>query len=343
MSMARRKVALVFAGEQSITSRPEGLERSRLGAVAASLSALGLVAEPVAYTDLRVADVRTELLSMDGVLVWVNPLGPQGNRAVLDEMLREIASAGIFVSAHPDTILKMGTKEVLFETREMSWGSDTRLYRSAAEFSARFPETLAEGKPRVLKRYRGNGGEGVWKVELARDRRNVQVRHALRGSGPEEITLSALLIRLGHYFDATGRVIDQVFQPRLAEGMVRCYLVQDEVVGFGEQLINALHPISPGAAPEAPGPRLYYPPSRADFQGLKTQLETEWLPQLQRQLGLGTQTLPAIWDADFLYGPKTASGADTFVLCEINVSSVSPFPDEALDPLSQHVRLRLGS
>ena len=39
--------------------------------------------------------------------------------------------------------------------------------------------------------------------------------------------------------------------------------------------------------------------------------------------------LPIIWDADFLYGPRTAAGEDTYVLGEINVSSVMPIPDQA--------------
>ena len=34
-------------------------------------------------------------------------------------------------------------------------------------------------------------------------------------------------------------------------------------------------------------------------------------------------------DADFLYGPKDESGADTYVLCEIKVSAVWPFPPHA--------------
>ena len=46
---------------------------------------------------------------MDGVLVWVNPIAAGRSRAVLDQMLREVASGGVFVSAHPDVILKMGT------------------------------------------------------------------------------------------------------------------------------------------------------------------------------------------------------------------------------------------
>ena len=77
-------------------------------------------------------------------------------------------------------------------------------------------------------------------------------------------------------------MIDQIYQRRLPEGMVRCYLVRDRVAGFGEQLVNALYPAEPGAPANSaplPGPRLYYPPTRADFQGLKNRLEREWLDQ----------------------------------------------------------------
>jgi hypothetical protein len=60
-----------------------------------------------------------------------------------------------------------------------------------------------------------------------------------------------------------------------------------------------------------------------------------------RTLALDPADLPVLWDADFLYGPKDAAGADTYVLCEINVSSVYPFPDEALGPLAATVCERL--
>jgi hypothetical protein len=59
------------------------------------------------------------------------------------------------------------------------------------------------------------------------------------------------------------------------------------------------------------------------------------------RLGLRLEDLPIIWDADFLYGPKTISGEDNFVLCEINVSSVYPFPDAALPHLARAVQKRL--
>jgi hypothetical protein len=46
-------------------------------------------------------------------------------------------------------------------------------------------------------------------------------------------------------------------------------------------------------------------------------------------LDIDAGSLPIIWDADFLYGPRDASGMDSYVLCEINVSSVFAFPEQA--------------
>jgi hypothetical protein len=58
-------------------------------------------------------------------------------------------------------------------------------------------------------------------------------------------------------------------------------------------------------------------------------MENEWTPQMMATLGIDAASLPIIWDADFLYGPRTASGEDSYVLCEINVSSVFAIPDQA--------------
>jgi hypothetical protein len=64
-------------------------------------------------------------------------------------------------------------------------------------------------------------------------------------------------------------------------------------------------------------------------------METEWVPELQRIVDVDTRSLPVIWDADFLYGPRTSSGDDTFVLCEINASSTFSFPDHAMPTVAQ--------
>jgi len=336
----------MFAGDPGVRAALT-LEDTRFGDIAKALRNVGLDVEAAVYADPVADDVREQLLRLDGVLVWVDPVRKDGNRAKLDPLLRDVASHGVFVSAHPDLILKMGTKEVLYRTRNMGWGTDTRVYRTVEQFCRELPQCLAEGKPRVLKQYRGNGGIGVWKVEAVDPRAaatRVRVRHALRGSQESEERLDEFVMRCAEYFQGDGRIIDQLYQPRLTDGIVRCYQVRDRVAGFGEQLVNALYPAAPGAAPAdalQPGPRLYYPPTRPDFQKLKNRLEWEWLPEMCRVLSIDPVELPVIWDADFMYGPKTAAGEDTYVLREINISSVHPLPDEALVPLAEETLRRL--
>lgn len=59
------------------------------------------------------------------------------------------------------------------------------------------------------------------------------------------------------------------------------------------------------------------------------------MPALQARFRIESAALPVLWDCDFLLGPKTACGADTYVLCEINASSVSPFPESAIVPVAR--------
>jgi hypothetical protein len=72
-----------------------------------------------------------------------------------------------------------------------------------------------------------------------------------------------------------------------------------------------------------------YGPDAPAFQRLRTKMEAEWMPQMMEVLDIERALLPIIWDADFLYGPQTLSGEDTYVLCEINVSSCFAIPDQA--------------
>jgi hypothetical protein len=222
---------------------------------------------------------------------------------------------------------------VLYRTRDLGWGADTDLYASVEDFDRRFPARLAARGPRVLKQNRGNGGQGVWKVELPTSGSNrVSVLQALRGAVPEEMPLAEFMARCGPYFAADGCIVDQPFQPRLPDGMIRCYMGLDKVVGFGHQLIKALIPPPPEGpdSPAAqPGPRIMHGADAAPFQALRAKMEAEWTPQMMQVLGIDAAALPIIWDADFLYGPRTASGEDSYVLCEINVSSVFAIPDQA--------------
>ena len=319
----------------------------RLSRVFEALSALGIEPEPALYADDVVDQVRAQLLACDGVLVWVDPLFNGRNRTRLDAMLRDVAAKGVWVSAHPDVIIKMGAKEVLYRTRHFGWGTDTYLYRSAATFHDEFPQRLRQAVPRVIKQNRGNDGHGVWKVELtsavAQDAPMVRVLHASRGSVPEDLPLGDFMTRCEAYFANEGCIIDQPFQSRLPDGMIRCYMGADKVIGFGHQLIKALiapPPGGPNSEAATPGPRIMHPASAPQFQALRAKMESDWTPQMMRLLDIDAGSLPVIWDADFLYGPRDASGQDTYVLCEINVSSIFPFPEQAPLEIARLARIR---
>ena len=309
-------------------------ESCRLSGVFAAFTGAGAEAEPVVYSDDRVDAVREQLLELDGVLVWVNPVEQGRDRSLLDPLLREVAGAGIWVSAHPDVIDRMATKRVLVDTASMSWSSDTRLYTSADELVAELPSRLAT--PRVLKRERGMGGDGVWKVELDGD--GLRVEHAGEGS-IETLSLADLADRC---FSGGGVVVDQPYLERIRDGMIRVYLTHDRVVGFAHQYPRGLRP---EAAGEPPPGKHFFPPADERFARLRALLDVQWVPQLQRLLGLESHTLPVIWDADFLYGPKNADGHDTYVLCEINASSTFAFPEFAMPGVAEAAleRIRAGS
>jgi hypothetical protein len=304
----RLKLGLLWRGDREVRSTVTA-QNSRLHRVFEALAMLGVRAEPVVYAE----EVREQLLALDGVLVWVDPISQGHDRSELDALLRDIAARGVWVSAHPDVILKIGVKEVLHRTKRLGWGTDTYLYRTGEAFRKEFPERLQSAGPRVLKRNCGNGGQGVWKVELMPGAESedgiVSVLHARRGSLPGQMLLLDFMAICDEYFTADGCIIDQPFQVRLPEGMIRCYMGADKVVGFGHQLIKALIPPGgPDSEAAQPGPRIMYPASASEFQSLRAKMEREWTPQLMHLLNIDVPSLPIIWDADFLYGPRTHWG-----------------------------------
>jgi hypothetical protein len=356
------RLAILYPGNLE-TRRAANADNNRFADLFAAFAAEGVHAEPAVYHDDFCGEVHRQLLGCDGVLVWVNPIEDGRDRSVLDSMLREVARAGVFVSTHPDVILQLGTKEVLHRTRDIGWGCDTHLYLSLDQMRQELPLRLATGQARVLKQNRGNGGNGVWRLQWPRPVSPtesgsaamlppgldtvVRVRHAKRGAVEEEMTIRGFCERCEEYFRAVdGRMIDQEYQERLPEGMIRCYLVHDRVAGFGHQAVNALFPPPPGAASQdapQPGPRYYHPPSKPEFQDLKRKLETEWVPAVQQLLNIDRESLPVMWDCDFLLGRQDARGEDTYVLCEINVSSVAPYPESAISLVVEATMARMRS
>ena len=330
------KIALLYPGDRAARDRADPAA-SRFAALFEAFAAAGVDAQPAVWHDDFANEVRAQLRTAQLVLAWCNPIEDGRRRDGLDALLREVAQAGVTVSAHPDAIQRLGTKDVLFETRDLPFGSDVHRIDSLKQLVSELPQRLRQGA-RVLKQHRGHSGIGVWRVEQSGEG-VLTVQHAQRGSTPQRMDMATLQATLAPYFEpaAGGHMLDQAWQPRLPEGMVRAYLVEDRVAGFGHQAVNALHPDAP-----MPGPRLYHGPELAGFQSLRQQLESSWVTQLCDRVALPRDRLPLLWDCDFLLGEPAADGAERFVLCEINVSSVSPFPPSAIAPLVKAVRQRLG-
>jgi hypothetical protein len=141
------------------------------------------------------------------------------------------------------------------------------------------------------------------------------------------MSIDELLAHLDEYVAGNGLMVEQPYQPRLPDGMIRAYLTHDRVVGFTHQYPRGLLP--PDVEPRSSA-KVFEPADTPKYDALRTRLEYEWVPEMQRLLSIQTDALPVIWDADFLYGPANASGDDSFVLCEINVSSTFAFPEFAM-------------
>lgn len=325
-------MALLYPGDREARDRSDPAA-SRFAALFDAFAAAGIAAEPAVWNDDFAEEVAAQLRQVDVVLAWCNPIEGGRRRDGLDAVLRAAASHGVDVSAHPEAVLRLGTKDVLFHTRDLPFGSDVHRIEHLAQLEAGLLPRLQAG-PRVLKQHRGHSGIGVWRIQALPSGR-LHVRHAQRGSEPREMAFAELRTTLAPYFEAEagGHLIDQAWQPRLAEGMVRAYLVGNRVAGFGHQAVNALHPDEP-----LPGPRVYHGPEWPAFQGLRHRLESSWVELLREQVGLAREHLPLLWDCDFMLGEPTALEPERFVLCEINVSSVSPFPPSCVVPIVQAVQ-----
>lgn len=208
------RIAIVYPGDLEIRKTATA-NNNRFSPLFQALAAMNAEVDPVVYHPDFADEVYQQLLAVDGVLVWVNPIQDGHDRSVLDVLLRRVSDMGIFVSTHPDIILKMGTKEILFQTRHMEWGTDTHLYNSMADMCKQLPERLLGGAARVLKQNRGQSGSGVWKAQVVRndgpitETTLIRVRHAERGSVEKVMTLGEFLTLCEPYFAGGGKIIDQ--------------------------------------------------------------------------------------------------------------------------------------
>jgi hypothetical protein len=319
-----RRIAILIFGEPG--SARNALTEEKYAPLATFLTGKGFRVDSKLYHDSRREFLENELAEYAVILVWVNPVEKGFTRSKLDELLRKLSSRGCYVSAHPDTILQIGTKEVLYKTRDTAFGSDTRLYHSFSDFKNNFLQAAERTGIRILKPYRGNGGQGVCKVDTSRMKdQMILLTPADHDSQEEGLNLEDFFTRFESYFSGNSMLLDQEWNPGIINGMVRCYLSEDKVAGFGYQEINALYPS------RKPGKRFYFSEDCGLFQDLRSVMNKSWISQLLQLTGTSREMLPIIWDADFFINKVNSHDlAEKYTLCEINASSVSPFPESAI-------------
>jgi hypothetical protein len=340
--MITNSVAIMIYGD--INSTRDALTEDKYKDLAGAFSSSGFNIKSVLYNNEFADKLAVNLFQFDAVLVWVNPVEEGKDRKKLDALLAGLAGKGCFVSTHPEVILKIGTKEVLYKTKDLGWGSDTKIYTSYEDFVGRFNESLQTSKIRVLKQYRGNGGNGVYKIIAASSDKEVTVIHAIAGNEKRILSLSDFYDEFKPFFLNNGLLIDQEWNKNTVNGMVRCYLAGTKVAGFGYQEINALYELNDKAPFLPPGKRYYFTENCGLFNDLKEIMENKWVPQLQKSLSIAENMMPVIWDADFFINNitgKTAVGK--YTLCEINVSCVSPFPPSSIKFIVDEVKNRIKS
>jgi hypothetical protein len=332
--------AIAFLVYGGMNSDRNALTEEKYQDLASAFLSAGFHVQSVLYNDESGDHLFHDLLHFDAILVWVNPIEQGNDRRKLDALLVKLSHEGRFVSTHPEVILKIGTKDVLYKTNNIGWGSETKMYASYEDFMARFPESLQQSGIKVLKQYRGNGGNGVYKIIKGSAANEVIVLHAKNSLEARVLSWNELFAEFKPYFFNSGLLIEQEWNVHLTNGMVRCYLSGNKVAGFGYQEINALYELNNNYFP--PSKRYYFTQNCGLFSDLKEILENRWVPQLQKDQSITNEMMPVIWDADFFINQinnNTAVGK--YSLCEINVSSVSPFPPSAIPFIVEEVRNRL--
>lgn len=332
--------AIAFLVYGEMNSDRNALTEEKYQDLANAFLSKGFQVQSVLYNDEKADSLNSELLHFDAILVWVNPIEQGKDRRKLDALLTEVANQGCFVSTHPEVILKMGTKDILYKTKDIGWGSETNMYVSYEDFVKRFAESFQPYGLKVLKQYRGNGGNGVYKITKGVSGKEVMVIHAKNSLEPKTFSWDDFFHAFKPYFSNQGLLIEQEWNPNLTNGMVRCYLSGNKVAGFGYQEINALYELNNQYLP--PSKRYYFTENCGLFSDLKHIMENHWVPQLQNNQSIPNEMMPFIWDADFFINQSNSNTAvGKYSLCEINVSSVSPFPPSAIPFMVEEVNNRL--
>ena len=343
-----KSIALILYGDGNSTRN--AFTEDNFKGLAEALSEADFNVESVLYHHAKAKQLKNDLTRFDAVLSWVDPkerLERGIDNLNLDDILLSISQEGVYVSTHPDIILKIGTKKVLYSTRNMDWGGDVEVYFNYDDFEKQFAASLNSLNVRILKQYRGESGRGIFKVYL-KDSENKIISVTPATTSVEELySTSDFHKEFKKYFENGGLIINQEWAKGITNGMVRCYLTGTKVSGFGYQETVALCPLSDNPKETSIRPisrRFYFSENCGLFQDLRKIMEEKWVPQLQEIHSVADESMPLLWDIDlFINDVNTSHTIEKYSLCEMNVSCVSPFPPSCVSYIVSELKARLFS
>ena len=342
-----KSIALILYGDSNSTRN--AFTDDNFKELAESLVEAGFNVESILYHHSKAKQLQSELERFTAVLSWVNPkerLERSADNLNLDDVLLSLSAKGVFVSTHPDIILKIGTKKVLYSSRNMDWGGDIELYADYDDFEKRFIKSLDKSSVRILKQHRGESGRGIFKVHLKDyENKTVSVIHAASSSEERILSKDDFYNEFKKYFDEGGLLINQQWVRGITNGMVRCYLTGTRVSGFGYQESVALCPDTDNTESKIrpTSRRFYFSEDCGLFQDLRNIMEEKWIPQLQDIHSISDESMPLLWDIDlFINDVNTKQTAEKYTICEINVSCVSPYPPSCIKHIVRELKARFN-
>lgn len=291
-----------------------------------SLKARGWSSEIIFYSDENRGEIYRYTCENAGAYISrVNP-GNLPSEVGYFQMLRELVNHGVVGLPHPDAMISYGAKNAIEKLKGTAIVPiDVACYYDFETFKQEFPKTLTYGV-RVAKQNRGSTGEGIWRVEviepvedgIASIPLEVKVKCTeAKDNHVETRTLGEFIDFCVQYLDGEGgMILDMPFLERIKEGEIRILMLRNTPV-------NVVHK-KPADTPDAFSATL--------FSGAKYTYDTpeQWpdlisivkksVPMIRQKLG--NYDLPLIWTMDFILDTDKKTGADTYVLGEINASCV---------------------
>ncbi|WP_115685193.1 Cj0069 family protein [Corynebacterium senegalense] len=268
--------------------------------------------------------------NFDGYISRVNPGNIPGGEKGYFDLLGRLSDAGLVGMSTPEEMMAYGAKDALVKLKDTDLvPSDTAAYYDVETFHNTFPASLSYGE-RVLKQNRGSTGSGIWRVRLADPELAASVEPGTALPLDTELKCTEAVDnhtetrQLGEFMDFcdqyiigdNGMLVDMRFMPRITEGEIRILLV-------GPHPVFVVHkkPAEGGDAFSATlfsGAKYTYNKPE-EWQDL-VDMFAEARPVIAENLG--GDNIPLIWTADFMLADDDETGADTYVLGEINCSCV---------------------